>query len=208
MKVTWYGHSCFMLEQDGYKILLDPYYPDKVPGLRLPALAAHEVLCSHQHADHGAAELVERLPGKDSPFAVTEVAVFHDHHGGEHRGANTVRVFEAGGVRLAHMGDLGHPLTDAQVKAIGPLDAVLMPVGGCYTVGPQEAREAANRLMARVVIPMHYRGEGFGYPVIGPVEDFLDLCANVQEYISNSIEITPKTPAQTAVLALPSQSRV
>ena len=58
MKVTWYGHSCFMLEQDGYKILLDPYYPDKVPGLRLPALAAHEVLCSHQHADHGAAELV------------------------------------------------------------------------------------------------------------------------------------------------------
>lgn len=208
MKVTWYGHSCFEVEHEGYKILFDPYYPDKVPGLRLPAMAAHQVLCSHQHADHGAADIVEMLPETASPFTVNSVAAFHDHHGGEHRGSNTIHVVEADGIRVVHMGDLGHPLTDEQVKAIGRVDALLIPVGGHFTVGPQEAREVANRLMARVVIPMHYRGEGFGYPVIGPVEDFLALSTGVQEYICNSIEIDEATPAQTAVLALPSQVRV
>lgn len=208
MKISWYGHSCFEVEHKGSKIVLDPYYPDKVPGLRLPAMAAHQVLCSHQHADHGAADIVELLPAENTPFTVTKVEVFHDHHNGEHRGNNTIHVIEADGVRVAHLGDLGHPLTAEQVQAVGRLDAVLVPVGGHFTIGAQEAREVANRLMARVVIPMHYRGEGFGYPVIGPVEDFIELSANVQEYISNSIEIDDATPAQTAVLSLPSKVRV
>ena len=204
MKITWYGHSCFAVEHAGYTVLLDPYYPDKGPGLCLPTLSAHKVLCSHQHADHGAAEIIKILPGPENPFTIRTVEVFHDHHSGEHRGANTVHILEADGIRVAHLGDLGHLLTPEQAQKLQWLDAVMIPVGGHYTIDAAEAKQVVNAIHPRVVIPMHYQGHGYDYPVIAPVENFLDLCENVHEYVNNTIEITPDTKAQTAVLALPS----
>ena len=204
MKITWYGHSCFAVEHGGYTVLLDPYYPDAVPGLGLPMLTAQKVLCSHQHKDHGAAELIKLVPGPEDPFTITTMEVFHDHHEGEHRGKNTIHILEAGGIRVAHLGDLGHLLSEEQAKKLQWMDAVMIPVGGHFTIDPAEAKQVLDAIHPRVVIPMHYRGEGFGYPVIGPVEEFLHLCTNVQEYVSNTIDIEPATKAQTAVLALPS----
>ena len=80
----------------------------------------------------------------------------------------------------------------------------MIPVGGHYTIDAAEAKQVVNAIHPRVVIPMHYQGHGYDYPVIAPVENFLDLCENVHEYVNNTIEITPDTKAQTAVLALPS----
>ncbi len=47
---------------------------------------------------------------------------------------------------------------------------------------------------------MHYRGRGFGYPVIGKVDKFTKLCGNVITYPSSELELTPQTSRQTAVL--------
>lgn len=201
MKLKWYGHSCFLVEHEGYSILLDPYQSGSVPGLELPALTANEVLCSHDHRDHNARELVALVPGV-SPFTVTEVPAFHDHHGGAHRGEIVMRVLEAGGLRVAHLADIGQPLSEAQVQALGRLDAILLPVGGHYTVGPAEAKAIADSLGARVVVPMHYRGQGFGYPVIGELNAYLALCDNVVRYPNNTLVLTPELPRQTAVLAM------
>lgn len=207
MKITWYGHSCFTVEHTGYTILFDPYYPDAVPGLQLPAMSAQKVLCSHQHKDHGAAGLVTLQPGPQNPFKISTIDVYHDHHDGAHRGKNTIHILEADGIRIAHLGDLGHLLTQEQAKPLQWLDAVMIPVGGHFTIDPTEARQVLDVIHPRVVIPMHYRGDGFGYPVIGPVEDFLKKCNDVHEYMNNSIEITSGTEAQTAVLSLPSMVR-
>ncbi len=176
MKLIWYGHSCFKLESAEGTAVLDPYAPGSVPGLALPELEADLVLCSHAHRDHGCAEAV-RLSGKTAALKVRKIACFHDELHGSLRGENVIHVIEAEGLRIAHLGDLGHMLSGAQLEALGRPDVLLIPVGGHYTIGPETAAALARAVGARITVPMHYRGEGFGYEVIGPVEDF---CARME----------------------------
>ena len=193
MKLTWLGHACFLLEQDGYRIVTDPYtgvegYPD----LRV---RAHEVFCSHHHFDHDAVDRVELLPGRESPFAVREVATCHDDRGGALRGPNTIRIFTAGGVSVAHLGDLGHQLTAEQLAAIGPVDAVLVPVGGVYTVDAHGAKRVCDDIGARCAVPMHYHHAPYGLPNVAGVEDFLALwpARKVHRLDGPSFEVGPET---------------
>lgn len=173
MRLTWLGHACFLLEQDGYRIVTDPY--TGVEGYPALSAEAHEVFCSHHHFDHDAVDRVALLPGRESPFTVREVRTFHDDQGGALRGENTVRVFTAGGVSVAHLGDLGHPLTAEQLAAIGPVDGALAPVGGVYTLDAAGVRAVCRDLGCRWVAPMHYRHPPCGLPNVAGVEDFLAL---------------------------------
>lgn len=173
MKLTWLGHACFLLEQDGYRILTDPYTGvDGYPPLHA---AAHRVYCSHRHFDHNATELVEPLPSRDCPFTVREIPSFHDDQGGALRGENTIRVFTAGGLSVAHLGDLGHQLSPQQLAAIGHVDLVMTPVGGVYTVDAAGALAVCRALAARWVVPMHYRHAPYGLPNVAGAEAFLAL---------------------------------
>ena len=149
MKLTWLGHACFLVEQDGYCILLDPYtgvegYPSLLETAsraadrersarweakggctvavktrmtvtreegedREPRLPVHRILCSHGHFDHNAVEEAEVVPFEgDCPFTIRTVETFHDDAGGALRGPNTIHILSAGGVTIAHLGDLGH----------------------------------------------------------------------------------------------------
>lgn len=173
MTITWRGHSCFLLEEDGFRVVIDPY--TRVPGYPALELEAHAVFCSHGHYDHNYTDAVKLLAKTDSPFSVEEVASFHDGQEGALRGANTVRVFTAGGVRICHLGDLGHPLSKEQLATIGRCDAVLVPVGGTYTVDAAGAKAVCDALKPRIVVPMHYRHGPYGLESLSGVEDFLRL---------------------------------
>lgn len=202
MKLTWLGHSCYSVEEDDYIIVIDPYKDGMIPGLRPLDVTAHEVLCSHTHADHGYVEAVRVIPEpKASPFTITRIESAHDDCGGARRGMNTIHVLEANGVRIAHAGDLGCTLQEAQIKAIGRLDALLVPIGGFYTIDASEAKQVADSLSAAVVIPMHYRSDKFGFDVlINTLDDFLALCDNVTRLDTNTIEITAGMRPQTIAL--------
>lgn len=205
MTITYLGHSCFRLEQDGFSLLIDPYC--QVPGLPDISGEADAVYCSHQHFDHNFTQQLRLSGRQDSPFTVRTVDVFHDDKGGALRGPNRIHIFTAGDVTVAHAGDLGHQLTEEQAAAIGPLDALLLPVGGTYTVDPAGAEAVVECLKPRVVVPMHYRSGEIGLPVLCPVEDFLALrpAGEIQRYDRegiSSLTLTANTPAQTAVLAI------
>ena len=172
MKLTWLGHACFLLEEDGYRIVLDPY--TGVAGYPPLHIQAHAVFCSHGHFDHHATDCVELLPERESPFTVREVETFHDDRGGALRGTNTIRIFTAGGLSAVHLGDLGHQLTAEQAAAIGPVDAVLVPVGGVYTVDAAGAKAVCDALHPRCVVPMHYHHAPYGLTEVDSVEPFLE----------------------------------
>ena len=193
MKLTWLGHSCFLLEQDGYRIVTDPY--TDVEGYPSLSVSAHAVWCSHHHFDHDAVDAVTMLPPVKSPFTVREVETCHDEQGGALRGSNTVRVFTAGGVSVAHLGDLGHQLSAAQLDAIGSVDAVLVPVGGVYTVDAAGAKAVCDALHPRCVIPMHYHHAPYGLPNVAGVEDFLRLwpVGTIHRLSGPSFEVTAET---------------
>lgn len=202
MKLTWYGHSCFKLECEDGSVVFDPYAPDTVPGLELPRLKADMCICSHRHSDHFYPQGVEAT-GRVPMMGIQRVAAFHDGKSGILRGSNVITVIESEGLRAAHFGDLGHMLSPEQIEELGRIDVMLLPVGGYYTIDAKQAWKLVQAVSPRVVVPMHYRGEGFGFDNIAPVEDFLAFAENVKILESDTLEIRADTENMTAVLKCP-----
>ncbi len=201
--ITWHGHSCFTVSYNNYSIVLDPYAPGSVPGLDPLSLTANRVLCSHEHSDHGFTEAVTLKESKASnPFNILKIDTWHDDAQGALRGTNRIHILEAGDFRVAHMGDLGCALTNQQMDQLKHLDAILIPVGGYYTIDAVQAKALVTALSPRVVIPMHYRSDTFGYPVIGRLEEYTSHCNNVVTYNTNTLILDKHLKNQTAVLTL------
>ena len=174
MKLTWNGHSCFTFDTDAGVAVFDPYETDYVPGLHLPPLAGDAVLCSHGHEDHCYPEgglNTRRLPG----FTVEIVYTKHDDADGSLRGDNKIHIVDIEGFRLAHLGDLGHLPTEAQYGAMGHIDALLVPIGGYYTIDAAQAKAICDRLQPRMIFPMHFRKGDMGFDLIAEPEAFLQM---------------------------------
>ena len=179
MIITCIAHAMFLMELDnGLRVLTDPVGEDS--GFPVSPVKADVALVSHHHHDHCAlenapgAKLIEtagvRCPADG--LRVTAVKSFHDDANGTKRGENLLFLIEAEGLRVAHLGDLGHLPTPAQREALGRVDVLLVPVGGFYTIDAAQARETAALLGAKVVLPMHYRTEVNADWPITPVEVF------------------------------------
>lgn len=204
MIITWYGHSCFKLDSGDGSIVFDPYVPEKVPGLSLPPITADAVICSHGHDDHNYAQGVT-LSGNKPAFAVTQIKTYHDDKKGALRGENLITAVDTEGMRVVHMGDIGQLLDTEQIEELGKVDVLLIPVGGYYTVDASAAAMIVSVLRPRIVIPMHYRGDGFGFDVLAKVEPFARLAGNARYFDTSVIEIDSGTPNMTAVLKCPVQ---
>lgn len=200
MKLTWNGHACFTLETEQGSVVFDPYSPGSVPGFVLPELTADAVICSHGHGDHSYTEGVG-LSGKKPSFRVSQIECFHDEVKGKKRGTNLITVIEAEGKRIAHFGDLGHQLSKNQLEELGSIDIAMLPVGGFYTIDAREAKRVCDAVSPKTVIPMHYRGESFGYDVLGTVEPFLALFdgKSITVLASNVWELPAELPEGVVV---------
>ncbi|MCF0138079.1 MAG: MBL fold metallo-hydrolase [Oscillospiraceae bacterium] len=174
MKLTWYGHACFRLETDRGSLVFDPYEDDYLPGLRLPKLSADAVICSHGHGDHSNAGGVE-LTGASHGLGITQIPCFHDEVRGLKRGRNLITVAEAEGKRVAHLGDLGHQLSRSQLRELGAVDVLLIPVGGIYTLDAAEAKKLCDLVKPRCIVPMHYRCGERGLQNVAESGEFLSL---------------------------------
>lgn len=176
MQLTYLGHSCFKLEKDGFVLMLDPYQKGSVPGLMPLKETVNQVICSHKHFDHfGFREVRLSQTRADTPFIVEFIPTWHDDQAGALRGENNIAVIDVYDRKVVHMGDIGCDLTDEEVSKISGCDVLLMPAGGFYTLAPKEAAELVIRIAPEVVIPMHYRGDGFGYDEISTPDEFISL---------------------------------
>ena len=201
LELRWHGHACFSLTYDGYTVVFDPYEDNYVPGFAPLDLEADLVLCSHQHKDHNAAHVVRMREGKENPFIITPIETFHDPAQGELRGKNTIYLLEAGGMRVAHFGDLGCELTEQQIDRLYGLDAAMIPVGGFFTIDAAQAKTIVDQIKPKVMIPMHYRMDHIGLPVVTEVTDFLELVEDHVYYPTNTLIINEGTKPQIAVLS-------
>jgi L-ascorbate metabolism protein UlaG (beta-lactamase superfamily) len=207
MELTWHGHSCFTVSHRGYRLVLDPYAPGKVDGFGPLSLAAEEVLCSHDHFDHNYVEAVTLSGSKlSSPFTVTRLDTWHDDEKGKRRGKNVMHILEADGLRVAHLGDLGCRIEEEQLQRLMHVDAVMIPVGGYFTIDAKQAKKLVGCMSPRVVVPMHFKGENFGFPVLSPLSDFTSLFPPelLRRCEGNSLVIEPDMPQQVAILRRPS----
>lgn len=202
MKITWIGHSCFKIEEGGYRIILDPYEDNSVPGLGPVRETAEAVLCSHEHGDHNARNRVTLVSGGESPFTVTKIETYHDPLKGVLRGRNTIHILETADKKIAHFGDLGCSLTPSQLEQLKGLDIAMIPVGGHYTIDAAQAASLVRKISPVHVIPMHYRGEdgAFGFGVIGTVKQFTDQMDSVTFIGGSTLDLDALPAEQVLVL--------
>ncbi|NIN00630.1 MAG: MBL fold metallo-hydrolase [candidate division Zixibacteria bacterium] len=196
--IKWLGHSSFLIAlDDKLKIVTDPF--DSSVGYPMPDESADVCMVSHDHFDHNCVSVIKGNPQVVKGAGEKEakgikfkgVGSFHDEKGGSQRGENTIWTFELGGVKFAHVGDLGTGLTDSQKKEIGGVDVLFVPTGGFYTIDAAAASQVVNGLNPKVVIPMHYKTAFLGdnFP-LSKVDDFLKGKKNVVKVEGNSVSFT------------------
>lgn len=183
MEIVFLGHSSFKIKGKRTTLVTDPFDPEMV-GLKFPKVFADLVTMSHDHKDHSRVDLVGQVrkvingPGEYeiSGTTILGISTFHDEKNGADRGRNIIYVIEMDGIRLVHLGDLGHNLSEGIIEELGEVDILFVPVGGEFTIGSKEAVEVVNDLEPKIVIPMHYQMQGLNQNVfnkLSPVDNFI-----------------------------------
>ncbi len=189
MEITYLGHSCFRIKAKSGTVVTDPY--NKSVGLTLPTLSADIVTVSHPHDDHNNTAAVAGTARRKQPFVVDQageyevegVSIFgyqtkHDELEGEERGENTVFTIIADDLRIVHLGDLGHMLSDKLIEELNGVDVLMIPVGGVYTIDAKMAATLAAKIEPSYILPMHYKTDKHDEKTFGTV-------AGLQEFVTH-----------------------
>jgi len=211
MKIKWLGHASFTITSDsGIKIITDPYKTDERIGYGEIEESADIVTVSHEHSDHNNIAAVKGNPevvrgtAKVKGLEFKGIPTYHDNAQGQQRGKNTIFCFEVDGIRICHLGDLGHSLSDKQLAELGEVDILLVPVGGYFTIDAEVASQICGRLAPRVVIPMHYKTNKCFLPIAG-VDEFLQGRGNIVLSSASEAEFKQgELPAKTQIIVLKS----
>ena len=191
MEISFVGHSCFRLRGRDASVVIDPY--GKGIGLTtlVPSRFSADVLAiTHDHPGHNNRAMVGGDPKViDAPgeyevkgVSVQGVGAFHDSEGGAVHGRVTMFAITIDDVVVAHLGDLGHGLSEAQQDQLGAIDVLLLPVGGGNALSATEAAAVANQLEPKVVIPMHYRLPGLKMELDEPQHFASEMGIETVEY--------------------------
>jgi L-ascorbate metabolism protein UlaG (beta-lactamase superfamily) len=234
--IRWHGQSFFeIISTKGTRIVVDPH---AIEAYGRPQVQADLVLMTHFHIDHTATDAITNLKeakqinalkkgegGRDTWNVLDEkfkdvriqtVAAYHDEMAGTQRGKNGVFVLDVDGLRIVHLGDLGHKLNLDQIRKIRknddkprelrPIDVLMIPVGGVYTINGLDAQKVVEQLKpTRYILPMHYGTRVYS--------DLLDLTyfleeqkmGKVERFMStNELSIDPKAkPPDEPIVAIP-----
>lgn len=187
MFVSWHGHACVAIEFDTYVVVVDPHDGSSI-GLKKPVVKGDLILVTHDHFDHNAVNIVAKDKSRVLKMhygealidnvKITGLRTYHDKSKGKRRGENTVYIVEIENFKLAHLGDLGEvPGEDILVK-LRNVDLLIIPVGGTFTIEPNEAWLIIEKTKPKNIMPIHYWVPGTTLP-LKPIEEFLK---HVKEY--------------------------
>ncbi len=225
LTLRYFGNSFFQLETStGKKIIFDPH---AIMAFGRPSMEinADIALLSHLHNDHTQIGVLAGRP-KDILVGITEpkpnktewnivdkkigdirvrtVGTFHDTTSGMQRGKVGAWIVDVDGYTFCHLGDTGHVLEAAQIKDIGPIDVLMLPVGGIYALNGEQAKKVVEQLKPRFyVLPMHYGIKDFE-DLLGP-DEFLDGQKNLKRMQDTNELVIPlgeKPPEKPTVVLL------
>jgi L-ascorbate metabolism protein UlaG (beta-lactamase superfamily) len=194
VKLRFYGHACFGVEIGSTSLCIDPFEPG--PHIDLPSLPDHFThwVATHEHDDHNAGHAIpsaERFhaPGALAGIRIERAEAAHDEFGGRLRGGMTDMLRITGnGATLLHCGDLGERPSGGVLRWLAqvPIDVLIVPVGGYYTLGTDGALELARLLQPRAVVPCHAAEHGATFPHLGSIELLWDRAE--RQVICGSLE--------------------
>lgn len=163
MDITWLGHSCFRIRGKEATVITDPCPP--TTGYNIGKPTADIVTISHNDPNYSYVKgvagkpVIITTPGEYEIHEafITGVTTYQDTSKGEERGKNLSFVIEMEGLRVCHLGNIGHTPTAEQAEEMTGVDVLLVPVGGGDTIDGAKAAEIVSLLEARIVVPMHFK---------------------------------------------------
>ncbi len=205
IEIQWLGHACFAIRCQGYTVLIDPYNSDYINGYPKLRVRADRLLVSHEHFGHNYREgvVLSGRPESDCPFTICSLTAPHEFKMGRWRGFSDIHILEAEGCKLVHMGDLGTQLDGGQISRLYGADVVMICAGSATELPSQEAKRVTDEIMAKVIIPMHYRHGNMGGHRLETVEDFAYYFESpefIHRYDTDTLTVTPDLEPQVAIL--------
>lgn len=213
VRIKWCGHSYFVIESGDLKIAIDPHDGGSL-GLETCYVDSDLVLVTHNHYDHNAVEVAASRDSivvrwREGRLELGNIRIegfkfYHDKAQGKLRGETIAYKVTVEDLNILHLGDIGHMISDIDVRKLTPVDILLVPVGGVYTIDHQEAWIITQLLKPKLVIPMHYWIPGSLTP-LNPVDRFLNIIkiprvrVEVREVIVKKNEL----PEKTSVIVFP-----
>lgn len=210
MEITWYGHSCFRLTERGLAAVVTDPYDHRHAGYDALKLRADVVTVSHDTAAHNFTDAVKGFdhmldgPGEFEIGGVFITGIQTNHRNGkEDAPRNTLFVFDYNGINIAHLGDLNHVPTQAEVEALGTVNVALVPVGDGSSLNAATAAEVISLIEPNIVIPMHYATSA-SLVKLDPLAKFLKEMGLAEAETSPSLKLSgaANLPEETRVVVL------
>lgn len=165
IRLTFLGHASFEIETpEGARAVTD------YNGYMRPAQTPQVVTMNNSHRGHYTEEKDPSIPhmlrGWDPNGITRHDVTVRDLHvrsvptnlsdwGNKVVMGNSIFVFEALGICIAHISHVHHALSDDQIRELGQVDVALVAVDGAVTMSHEELFEALSKLKPRLIVPMH-----------------------------------------------------
>ena len=173
MDLTWYGQAAFRLvDESGYRIVCDPYDPELLGyapiadpcDLVITSSDNDQAHCRHdlvpgEHLWLNALDAVREggtrtIEGREIRAVEAMEIESHPLHDPEQ---NAMYRFVMDGLEIAHMGDIGNPLSERQTRFLDGADVLLALAGGELVIDIPELLRVIEETRPKLVVPMHFR---------------------------------------------------
>lgn len=221
MKLKWYGHAAFRIQSsDSLTIITDPYTPEGVGYPPITDTANLVIVSSDNDSAHCRHDLIAGSPAVINALEVAREcgsrtvnglaihaieAMEFIHHPEHAPDQNGMYRFEVDDLRIAHMGDVGNPLSEAQIAFFNDVDVLLALTGGELTIDLDDLKTMIDVAKPKLIVPMHFRTLTYKPRNTHWIETFLAYFddSDVDFAFGYETEITKADiPQQTRVLVM------
>jgi L-ascorbate metabolism protein UlaG (beta-lactamase superfamily) len=176
-EIRWYGHTCFRIKAKEATVFTDPV--SRSTGYGMGRQNADIVTLSGDELGKNLDAIRPEFKIIDGPgeyemhdVFVTGSRTYQDDKQGAELGYNTTYVIEVEGMKIGHLGNLGHTLNEAQAETLEDIDILLAPIGRESGLSDEKIAQVVTDLSPKIVIPMRYATD-IGDKDLG---DFTEFC--------------------------------
>ena len=202
MKIEWFGNSTFLItSSNGRKILIDPFNIISFNEYNMYA----DIISFSKHKDikynsNNTKILCNGENYIDSNIKIRGYLSNSDNLNGLKRGSNYIYTFELDGIKLCHLGYLGHSLNKEYINIFSNTDILFLPIGGNYCLNGKDAYNIASSIQPKYIIPMCFRSTLDDFYFNGPKE-FLSFSHKILTINDSKIHLS-ELPISDSTLTL------
>lgn len=175
-EIRWFGHTAVRIKSKEATIFVDPV--ERSTGFGMGKQNADIVTLTGDQLGRNLDAIRPEYQTIDGPgeyemhdVFISGARTYQDDAKGAEQGYNTTYVFDVEGMKIGHLGNLGHTLTEAQAESLEDIDILLVPAGGETGLTYEKAAQIATDLSPKIVIPMRY-ATSIGGANLGDVNEF------------------------------------